>query len=279
VGDGQGGLVLFWQNQRRSASTGPMLMEGQHFDDQGTPLWGPGGKVVRTTRLAPAGRYSYFFYQVASDGSGGAVLAFNDWAGGDPALDVMAQRVSFDGELLWGEGAVVTAASGHQQHETTIGAPDGGAFVAVYEETGENRNRLLLFRLNPDGSHAWGSAGRLLSDAQATASDYSVHGSFDQGRLRLAWTHQHALYSHEMDVQLAAYTLEGARSGGSAGLTLTTAPGTQFVNGLAYSPAIPGVLVVWDDARKGWADVDVAGAAVKDRLLRSAPPFLTSGVR
>jgi hypothetical protein len=281
VADDAGGLLLFWRNQRRAymePDASPMLMEGQHFDSQGSRLWGPLPKVVRTTGLASADYYGYWFYQVVRDGNGGAVLAFNDWAGGDLALDVMAQRVSSAGDLLWVDGVVVTAASGHQQHEQTIAAPDGGAFVAVWEETGSNRNRLRLFRLAPDGSPAWATGGLLLSSPAATALDYSVCGSLDGGFLRLAWTHQRTVGSLEMDVQLAGYTLDGWRSGGTAGLSLTPAPDAQFVRGLAFSSSAAGILVVWDDRRKGsWTDMDVAGATLRDRFLRRGPPVLLAG--
>ncbi len=279
VADGAGGLLLFWRNQRRAymePDTSPMLMEGQHFDSQGSRLWGSTPKVVRTTGLASSNNYGYWFFQVAGDGSGGAVLAFNDSTGGlAGGLDVMAQRVSSAGDLLWGDGAVVTAAIGHQQHEQTIGAPDGGAFVAVWEDAGRDHNRLRLFRLAPDGSPAWAAGGLLLSDPAASALDYSVCGSFDDGSLRLAWTHQRSPNSLEMDVQLAGYTLAGQRRGGAAGISLTPAQDAQFVRGLAFSAGAAEVLAVWDDRRKGsWTDMDVAGATLKDRFWHWSVPFI-----
>jgi hypothetical protein len=256
-----------------------MLMEGQHFDSQGFRLWGSTPKVVRTTGLASSNEYGYWFFQVAGDGSGGAVLAFNDWTGGpDRGLDVMAQRVSSAGDLLWGDSAVVTGAIGHQQHEQTIGAPDGGAFVAVWENAGLDHDRLRLFRLAPDGSPAWAAEGLLLSDPAAKALDYSVCGSFDDGSLRLAWTHQRSPASLEMDVQLAGYTLAGQRRGGAAGISLTPAQDAQFVRGLAFSAGAAGVLAVWDDRRKGsWTDMDVAGAILRDRFWGWRVPFVLAG--
>jgi hypothetical protein len=267
--DGQGGLLVFWRNQRRAylgPDDSPMLMEGQRFASDGSPLWGATPLVVRTTRLASDIGYSDTFFQVASDGQGGAVLAFDDWTGtSDPDFDVIAQRVSGAGDLLWGEGAVVTGANGHQQHEQTIAAPDGGAFVAVYEELSGVHNRLRLFRLGPTGAHVWDPAGLLLSDPRATALDYFVKGSFDDGLLRLAWTHETTPSVLDMDVMLAAYTLDGRRRGGLAGIPLTRAVDAQFLMGLAYSPSFGGVFAVWDDRRKGsWSDFDVLGSLMRD---------------
>lgn len=272
VPDGAGGILLFWRNMRQSywhADDSPMLMEGQHFDSQGVRLWGPTPKVVRTTGLASTNMYLFFYFQVASDGGGGAVLAFDDWAGGDLAMDVMAQRVSFEGDLLWAGGAIVTAAASHQQHEETIGAGDGGAFVAVWDEVSANHDRLRLFRLGPDGSHAWAPDGLLLSDPAATALDYDVRGSFDGRVLRVGWTHQTVPGSLEMDVRYALYDLQGRRLGGPAGCPLTTAPDGQFLRGVVYSSPADRVLAFWDDRRKhSWDDMDVTGATLNDRFLR-----------
>ena len=283
VSDGAGGILLFWRNQRNFnlASPGPMLMEGQRFAADGSRPWGAAPKVVRTTNLASDNGYSYDFHQVVPDGSGGAVLAFNDWTGtSDLALDVLAQRVSGAGDLLWGSGAVVTGANGHQQHDQTIATGDGGAIVAVedYDPLDSNRNRLLLFRLGPNGTHAWSSSGVLVSDLGSTALDYGAFGSFNGGVLRLAWTHQTAQFTFEMDVPLATFSAAGTRTGTTL---MTTAPDGQFLRGLAFSPDTGGVLAVWDDRRKGsWSDMDVGGALfVESSPCRSGSFFTLTPCR
>jgi hypothetical protein len=81
-----------------------------------------------------------------------------------------------------------------------------------------------------------------------------------------------------MDVQLAGYSLAGQRRGGTAGISLTPAPDAQFVRGLAFSTVAAGVLVVWDDRRKGsWTDMDVAGATLQDRFWGWRVPFTLAG--
>jgi hypothetical protein len=261
VSDGAGGLLVFWRNQRESGAppSVPMLMEGQRFASDGSKPWGALPRVVRTTGLAATNSYVYRIFQVVSDGSGGAVLAFNDWTGtSGPALDVIAQRVSATGDLLWGTGAVVTGAAGHQQHEQTIGAGDGGAFVAIFDQVSSTHNQLRLFRLAPDGSHAWVPEGLLLSDPGSTALDYSLFGTLDDGVLRLAWTHQLIPDTLEMDVQFVSYSPQGERAGD---VWLTQANDAQFLSGLVYSRQFGGVLGLWDDRRKGtWSDLDVMGA-------------------
>lgn len=279
VADGVGGLLVFYRNQRDpfQASPPPMRMEGQRFDAAGNRLWGTTPLVVRTTNLAANNGYTYTFFQVVSDGGGGAVLAFDDWTGtSDRALDVMAQRVSREGDLPWGDGAVVTGAGGHQQHVQTIAGPDGGAFVTVWETVTSAHNRLRLFRLGPDGAHLWAPEGLLLSDPSAQALDYDVFGSLDDGILRLAWTHQLLPGGPDFDVRMAGYTLEGVRIGGPPGSLVTGAPAGQFLRGLAYSPADGKAFAAWEDNAKGWTDMDVRGAVVPCRFLRGPFAFVTS---
>jgi hypothetical protein len=262
LSDGAGGLLVFWRNQRDLSlpAPGPMLMEGQRFAGDGQKLWGAMPKVVRTTGLDPANGYGYRLFQVVSDGLGGAVLAFDDQAGS--AFDVMAQRVSPAGDLLWGAGAVVTNAGGLHSHEQTIAAADGGAFVVTDDYVNSSHNQLRLFRLGSDGNHVWPAAGVPLSDPGATGLDYAVFGSFDGGVLRLGWTHQIFPATFEMDIQFATYASDGSPTGGT---WLTQVNDLQFLDGLVYSPHFGGILGVWDDRRKGtWSDRDVMGAFLAD---------------
>jgi hypothetical protein len=264
LGDGSGGILLFWRNQRDpfTPTLEPMLMEGQRLSGDGIPLWGASPKVVRTTNLAPSNSYTFFMHQVVTDGSGGAVLAFNDWTRtSDFHLDVMAQRVSGAGELLWGDGAVVTGANGHQQHDQTIATADGGAFVVVFESVSETHNRLLLFRLGADGTHVWSEAGVEVSDPGSSALDYGSFGFHDGDALRLAWTHQNIPASFEMDVVLKTYASDGTLTDTTF---LTKAQDGQFLEGIAWSAEFGGLLAVWDDRRKGtWDDLDTGGALLK----------------
>jgi hypothetical protein len=280
VSDNQGGLLIFWRNQRDAfhEPVDAMLMEGQHFATDGTKLWGTDGKTIRVTNLEESNEHTYKFYSVVPDGFGGAILAFNDWTGvSDRMLDVMAQRVSGEGNLLWGQGAVVTGADGHQQHEATIAAADGGAFVVVYESVSDTHSRLRIYRLGPDGNHLWPQSGYLLSNPVANALDFDVFGSLDEGILRLAWTHQKIPASYEFDVLMARYNTNGFRLDGPAGIPLTSAPDGQFLRGLAYSTKKRELLVIWDDRRSGtWENTDTMGAkmASPQKVKGIAMPWL-----
>jgi hypothetical protein len=266
VADHSGGLLIFWRNQRDGydGNVEPMLMEGQHFAGDGTRLWTDDGLLVRTTNLEESNGHSFSFHQVVPDGSGGAILVFNDWVEMSASnLDVVAQRVAGDGSLLWSDGTVVAATAVHHQHENTIASPGGGAFVVAFEEVSSTQSKLRLYRIGGDGSHEWPTTGQELSDPSANALNYGAFGSFDQGILRLVWTHQLLPGTLEMDIRLARYTANGERLDGASGSPVTTAHDAQFVRGMTYSPEARISLAVWDDRRKGtWGDLDVYGGVI-----------------
>ena len=266
VADATDGLLVFWRNQRDGGDgiEEMMLMEGQHFSAAGVKLWGENGLLVRTTNLAETNSHTFNIFDVQADGTGGAVIGFNDWSGtSTPDLDVFAQRVAADGTLLWGGGnGVLVAGDGqHIQHESTVALPDGGAAITVYEDVSSTQSRLWIYRMGPDGNHLWPN-GLLLHDPAATALDYGAYGAFADGLLQLVWTQQTQVATLEMDVQLARFTLTGERYDGLAGLTLSSAPDAQFTRGLALSPASLRAVAVWDDRRGGsWSDLDTYGAS------------------
>lgn len=262
VSDGAGGALFFWRNQRAyfgGGDPGPMLMEGQRLDPLGRRLWGDAAKVVRETKLASGNGFTYRFFQVVSDGSGGAIVGFDDAF--SPEAVVRAQRVSSGGELLWGDGTVISSGFDRRQHDQTIAAGDGGAFFALFESIDEAHGRVLLYRLGAAGEHLWSPSGTPLPAPGAL--DHSLTGSWDAGRLRATWTRQTAPY--ESDVWHAVFDGEGAALGSEA---LTAAAGAQYARDLAHSSSFGGLLALWDDLSKGWNDADLGGALAKDAGCR-----------
>jgi hypothetical protein len=263
VPDGHDGVMGFWSN-KRDAFDHPKdrsLIEGQHFTAQGVKTWGPQGRILRTAGLGASVVSSPDELGAVSDGRGGAVLSFDDWSGrGALALDVYAQRVNGAGRVLWGRGAAVATGDTQQQNDSITAAPDGGAFITVWEPhiTSEPAPDLLsLYRLGPDGKVLW--KRQLASPASdAVPSDWGAYGSFDGGLLRLAWTHQRQQGAGDIDLRLVVFDLAGHPLNGPSGAPLTTDDGAQVLRGLAFDPARKQGFAVWLDQRAG-DNLDVSG--------------------
>jgi hypothetical protein len=263
VRDSRNGLMVFWRNNR----LGPLspkdriLIEGQHLAPDGSSLWGAQGRIVRTTHFLTQTGYLYGLFNAVSDGQGGAVVSFQD--GTLKNLDVFAQRVTGDGRLLWGNGAPVATGGSLQQHDSLTAAPDGGAFVTVWQPVPPEQ--LWLYRLGPDGKTLWRQ--RLSpTDSNLPSHDWGAYGSFNNGRLRMAWNHSRQDGSGTIDVYLAIFDLAGRRLNGPVGTPLTTAQDSQILRGLVFDPARKQGLAVWNDYRKGGGpdDLDTVGGLYKE---------------
>ncbi|MBI2570823.1 MAG: hypothetical protein HYV63_27795 [Candidatus Schekmanbacteria bacterium] len=273
VPDNAGGLLVFWRNQRDYWGDDviePMLMEGQHFAADGTKIWGKQARIVRTTGLAEDYGHTYTFLGVAEDGAGGAILAFNDWARtADESYDVMAQRVSGDGRLLWGDGAVVVADLGYQDHEATIATGDGSVYIASFDLISDTRSRLRLLKLGADGRVQGPAEGVDVADPARLGLYYMAHGFVSDQILHLAWTRL-AEDANDLPegIFVGRFTADGVPLDGPGGVSITPSS-LGFAMGLSRSASAPTDCVVWDtpNARGNWTDVNTLAMLAPDAAL------------
>jgi hypothetical protein len=264
VRDSRNGLLVFWRNGR-SGLLSPkdrILIEGQHLAPDDSQGWGAQGRIVRTANLPAGTGYVYSSLSAVSDGQGGAVLSFDDGPSG-ANFDVFAQRVTGDGRLLWRNGAAVATGGAYQENDSVTATPDGGAFVTVWQPQ-PGLEKLWLYRLGPDGKIRWRQ--QLSStDSGFPSHDWGAYGSFDNGRLRIAWNHFRQDGSGTIDVYLAVFDLAGHRLNGPVGVPLTTAQNSQTLRGFVFDPARKQGLAVWNDSRKGGPDdLDTVGGLYKE---------------
>jgi len=262
VRDDRNGLMVFWRNDQMSLLKPDqhIQIEGQHLAPDGTRSWGARGRIVRTTKLPPAG-YLATSLAAVSDGQGGAIVSFDD--GPSPTnIDVFAQRITGDGRLLWRNGVAVATGSRFQGNDSLTAARDGGAFVTVWQPVNLG-NELWLYRLGPNGKVLW-KQQVTSGDPLVSFSDFGAYASFDDGLLRLAWAH-YRTDGRSFDVYLAVYDLAGRRLNGADGTPLNSDQHSQLLRGFAFDPARKQGLAVWDDQRTdNAADFDTRGALYQE---------------
>ena len=193
VPDGSGGAIVVWQDGR-TAATGTDIY-AQHVLASGglDPAWPPNGTglaVIEGIQDIPT---------VASDGTGGAIVAWIDGRPGASVVDVYAQHVLASGVVdpRWpANGVAVSVAPGPQAFPTVVG--DGAGGVVVSWDDGRD----------------------------AATSDYDIYA-------------QHILASGVPD---PAWPVNGR--------ALSTAPGPQFGTKIV-SDGAGGAVVTWNDHRTG----------------------------
>jgi hypothetical protein len=117
--DGSGGAIVTWWDSRINGNNN---IYAQRVDASGAVPWDADGVAICTasnTQEIP---------QITSDGSGGAIIAWQDYRNG--SYDIYAQRVNALGVVLWApDGNALCTARSAQQSPQIATDGEGGAIV------------------------------------------------------------------------------------------------------------------------------------------------------
>jgi len=159
--DAGGMIVVFEYEPLEGEHAGDIDVLAQRVSGDGELLWNEGDRSSIVSTSEQLERY----VQALPDGRGGALLVCEQEFragehGGD--IDVVAQRISRDGELLWedGERSKLGAASGWLER-APIAVPDGeGGLIVIMWAIGaegkfEGDEDILAARVSADGELPW----------------------------------------------------------------------------------------------------------------------------
>jgi predicted lipoprotein with Yx(FWY)xxD motif len=97
--------------------------------------------------------------RIASDGSGGALIAWSDRNVVTNGYFIYVQRISSDGKKLWAEdGVAVSTSANEQRHSEVTGDGKGGAIVTWFE-TRNGKNEARVQKISSDGVVQWNAEG------------------------------------------------------------------------------------------------------------------------
>ncbi|HET7250170.1 MAG TPA: hypothetical protein VFI79_10015 [Gemmatimonadales bacterium] len=143
--DGQGGAIFAWTDSRAV----PPKAFAQHIGPGGAALWTGNGipiesSTYNTTPLAMVG-----------DGTGGAIVAFDQTDINASTTSLYAQRINDSGLVQWGSlGEQVVAPSQYQSNGELISDGAGGAVLAWMDRRNGSFD-IYAQRLNPSGGFLW----------------------------------------------------------------------------------------------------------------------------
>jgi hypothetical protein len=210
----------------------------QKVDVSGTALWGPSG-------ISVVGGSYYGAWSIVSDGTGGAIIIWDESAG--EYQDVYAQRVSASGDLLWyPTGVPVCTAVGDQYYpvSTTDGA--GGAIVAWVDRRVWGDSDVYAQRLDPSGNCLWTSDGvNLCTTAGEQGEIYGLSVVPAGTNGAIVFFENYLPYTRS-DICAQMVDSGGSLLWTSDGLPVITADGNQQ-EPVAVSDGSDGGIVVWRD--------------------------------
>ena len=149
TGDGKGGIILATELEfDKGEFAGQIDIFAQRLDGDGNALWNDGDPISVIGTDFPERRPI-----VVADGDGGAVVVSEFEFTSD--MDVVAQRVDSDGNLLWNDGDLVGVTTTEQDERNPSVVPDGSGGIKVAVEleftTGEAKGHIDIFGQWVDG--------------------------------------------------------------------------------------------------------------------------------
>ncbi|NIM03477.1 T9SS type A sorting domain-containing protein [bacterium] len=146
--DGYGGAIIVWEDYR----VGEADIYAQKIDENGVPQWTTDGVAVCNAT------FSQLKPVIVGDGSGGAIIAWEDWRATYPVI--YAVRISSD------SGGVHPAWSGaseiklrdvttYDQLSPEIAISGQGEAIVVWEETDYSDYSIFAQRIEPSGNLSW----------------------------------------------------------------------------------------------------------------------------
>ncbi len=155
VRDGLGGVIVTWSDWRNAAD---FDIYAERLSRDGTSSWYPSGLAVCAAGLSQTNPV------ILSDGSTGAIIAWEDYRSG--VRDVYVQRMNGSGVPLWtANGVGLCTAPGDQWGITLVSDGLGGAIVSWTDSRYGTYSDVYAARIDHAGVPAWSADGVIVSDA------------------------------------------------------------------------------------------------------------------
>jgi hypothetical protein len=195
--DGSDGVIVTWEDTR--GGTG-FRVWAQRLDNNGRPVWTANGIA-----LAATGNIAQRYPVIASDGSGGAYIVWQDWRNSaSQGIDLYCQHVKSDGSLAYDSGGRQLAGGPNDQMNPVITSDGRGNAFVVWEENNASSTSqpdLGINKLTSTGI-AWSGTTTLLTN-QASKQRRAAICDDGSGGCYVAWDNSAddpiAIYGQHLD--------------------------------------------------------------------------------
>ena len=263
---GDGGVLVAWNTDETFPP--PRV---QRLDANGAPLWGATGVAV----TAMAGQHINARLLAASSGD-----AFVTWSTSQNT--VMAQRLSADGQRLWGDDGVVVCTSLIPQGQSMVPDGTGGMIVGWLDWRNPSYGNVYAQRVDASGATQWATNGvPVVAGAYEQALLHCVEDA--TGGMLLVWQDDRSTRWHVYAQRLGP---DGAELWSPSGVAASTNTALQNSPGIVSAGA-GGALAAWTDSRSGhdaifvqcwnasgarvWGDAGVPAGSISSAGMLESP--------
>jgi len=168
--DGNGGAIITWEDIRSGIRYD---VYAQKVNSTGHVQWIENGIAIANNsghKRNPV---------ITSDGSGGAIVAWQDERSGPP--NIYTQRIAASGSFFWGDNGTFAGGSGSSDTDPVIcGDGENGAIIAWTD------GNIYAQRVNSSGDRLWTLSGEPICTATGTQDKVSI-SSDDYGGAIITW--------------------------------------------------------------------------------------------
>jgi hypothetical protein len=198
------------------------------------------------------------------DGSGGLICTWADFrtgltnSGGSPVSDVYAQRIAWNGTVLWTTDGVLVCADTLQQALPRLCSDGAGGAIIAWQDfrsadAGGTSLDVYAQRVGANGTPLWTPGGILVYGGTATQAGPKVL-SDGAGGAFIVWQDDRNGGALPTDLYAQRLDASGTKLWGPSGIALCTAASTQSITDL-MADGTGGFMAVWQDARSTNYDV------------------------
>jgi len=280
ISDGVGGAIVMWEDFRSGVDQD---IYAQRIDASGITLWPANGVPICTATDDQR------FFELTSDGAGGAIAAWEDWRGGNNKI--YAQRINALGAVQWTTDGVLICAAGNNQYSPAIASDEAGGAIIVWGDFRNENMDIYAQRINASGITQWTTDGVILCSAVNNQSNAQLI-SDGAGGAMVVWQDPRVDYYSNIYVQ--RINALGITQWTTDGVPLCTALNSQSYPHL-ISDGAGGAIATWSDLRSGshydiyaqrinasgavqWATDGIHVCSASDGLDQSITSNGTSGV-
>ena len=240
VSDGSGGAIITWLG---FGSETFFDIYAQRVDASGTVKWAADGVPICTASDAQ------FNFQIVSDGSGGAIITWEDYRSGNS--DIYAQHVNGSGAVLWATDGVpiCTAASSQWLHPQIVSDGAGGAII-TWEDFRSGSWDIYAQRVDANGTVLWTTDGVLICTAEGDQWSPQIVSDGAGGAIITWWDWR----SGNPDIYAQRVDASGSVLWTTDGVPICTAAGDPR-NPQLVSDDAGGAIITWVDWRSGKPDI------------------------
>lgn len=234
IPDGSGGAIVSWLDGRDDQ----FAVYVQKVAASGERLWGNG------IALSSASLGGAYFIGMIADGSGGAILTWEDSR--NYFWDIFVQRIDTEGNILWTPHGVQLTSDFESQASPWIVSDGGDGAIVVWEDARDDRMDLYAQRVDGTGTPQWIDEGVPVCTAEGTQNDVRLISDGEGGAI-ITWDDRRP-GANGQDVYAQRIDASGASLWTMDGVPVCDATEDQY-HPSPVSDGAGGAIIWWIDQR------------------------------